>query len=120
MQTSILPMAFECRLKTFTSPLTRAICRVNFLQTQQREIGDHVLPRQQRAAKHTGFLEHVFSTDETQAALKMCKSRGVSINSAIIALCGAAWAKTRCGGVGVDRNIMPVFVHTLQIFMQNI
>jgi len=111
MQPTILPPAFESRLKMPTSPFARAVCKVNFLQAQQGEIGDHVLPRQQRAAKRTVFLEHTFSEDQTRAVLAKCKSSGVSVNNAVFALCGAAWAKSR-HGADVDGNIMPVMMYS--------
>jgi len=118
---TLLPPAFESLLKTPTSPLARAICKVNFLQAQQHEIGNHVLPRQQRGAKRTWFLEHTFSEDQTRAILSICKSRGVSVNNAIFALCASAWAKTRCG-VDVDGNVMPVMMYSainLRPFLQS-
>ncbi|KAF8589400.1 hypothetical protein K439DRAFT_1658001 [Ramaria rubella] len=111
---SLLPPAFETRLKAPSSPLGRAACTVNFLQTQQREVGAHIFPREQRAPQRTRLIEHVFSEEETKTILAVCKQNGVSINNALVAVCCVAWAKTwhEAENENVERCKLPIMIYT--------
>ncbi|KZT61766.1 hypothetical protein CALCODRAFT_490666 [Calocera cornea HHB12733] len=88
-----LPRSVEALLPPApTSRLARAAAQVNYLQSQEREVGGHVLPRQQRGPMKTVLLERGFSRAETTAILALCKKERVSANHAVFALVDVAWA----------------------------
>jgi len=80
------------------SRLGRAIARTDFDLSQQKFIGGHVFPLQSRGARHTIVPTISFDREKTKVMLKNCKSRGVSISSALFAICNIAWARTRPDG----------------------
>ncbi|KNZ74090.1 hypothetical protein J132_08207 [Termitomyces sp. J132] len=88
-----LPPAFESRCTVPRGKFARGVAKVNFLMTKEREIGNHRLTRLQCAPQKTVFLERVFNETHTKAILKRCKENGVTINHAIEALSGVAWAR---------------------------
>ncbi|KZO99634.1 hypothetical protein CALVIDRAFT_354359 [Calocera viscosa TUFC12733] len=75
-----------------SSRLARAAAQVNYLQSQAREVGGHVLPRQQRGPMRTVLLERGFTPEQTKRILARCKKQGVSANHAVFALVDVAWA----------------------------
>ena len=109
-QPAILPGAFESRLSAPCSRLARAICKVNFLQTKQGEIGGHVFPRIQRGPRRTRLIEHPFNEEQTQAILSACKRNGVSVNNALFALCNIAWSRT-CSNTNSKK--LPMYVMSI-------
>ncbi|KAG6901738.1 hypothetical protein C0995_008392 [Termitomyces sp. Mi166 len=88
-----LPPAFETRCTVPRSQFARGVSKINFLMTREKEIGGHKLTRFQRAPQRTVFLERVFDETQTKAILRRCKENGVTINHAIEALSGVAWAR---------------------------
>lgn len=50
-----------------------------------------------KAERHTIVPTVSFDEQRTKAILKACKAHGVSISTALFAICNLAWIKT-CGG----------------------
>ncbi|GJJ13028.1 hypothetical protein Clacol_007277 [Clathrus columnatus] len=113
-QQNILPPPLESMLPSLEAPWKRAISSVNFLQCQQREIGNHTLPRVQNnsisIAKRTRFIVHLFNEQDTRVILQLCKAKGVSVNNAILALCAVSWARMKSTHSG--ENLMPILLYT--------
>lgn len=93
LQINRLPPAFESRCTVPRDKFARGVAKVNFLLTKEKEIGGHRLVRLQRAPQRTVFLERVFDVTQTKTILRRCKENGVTINHAMEALSGVAWAR---------------------------
>jgi len=74
------------------------------------EQGGHTFPRQFSVTRRT--ITPVLSFDEktTKIILNRCKSHGVSISSALFALCNIAWSKT-----SNQTPEMPMYAFILEI-----
>ncbi|KAJ7885180.1 hypothetical protein B0H14DRAFT_3739447 [Mycena olivaceomarginata] len=103
----VLPLNVESRLSTPPSALGKAACKINYLQALSREIGGHSFSRIQRGPKHTILEEREFSEAQTSAILAKCKTNGVTVNHALIALSNIAWA--RCTTQTVE---LPMMLYT--------
>ncbi|EJT99015.1 hypothetical protein DACRYDRAFT_82912 [Dacryopinax primogenitus] len=89
-----LPLPAEALLPSpAQGRLARAAAQVNYLKSQEREVGGHTLPRKQHGPLRTVLLERGFSKEETKRVLQICKKRGVSANHAVFALVDVAWAR---------------------------
>ncbi|KAG5647756.1 hypothetical protein DXG03_008479 [Asterophora parasitica] len=88
-----LPSALEDRLSAPTGKFKRAASRIDFQRNQEKLIGGHTFPKKV-GSRHT--IVPTVSIDEgrTEHLLKRCKANGVSISSALFAICNIAWAKT--------------------------
>ncbi|KAF8913145.1 hypothetical protein CPB84DRAFT_1812064 [Gymnopilus junonius] len=82
-----LPSAMEERIP-------RIAARVDFNQTQQKLIGGHTFPRNSRGLRHTIVPTISIDAENTKKILENCKRRGVSVSSALFAICNIAWART--------------------------
>ncbi|KIJ46118.1 hypothetical protein M422DRAFT_29494 [Sphaerobolus stellatus SS14] len=115
---TLLPLPVEARLPLPTSRFARAATKVNFLQSRQREVGDHTLPRlpaDPSRPLHTKFVEHTFTEEQSKDVLKKCKQHGVSINNMLIAICGASWSKLKEKervAKNAERNLLPLMLYT--------
>jgi len=90
---NILPPAFETRLSSPSSAIGKAASKVNFLQTQGKEIGGHTFSRTQRGPQRTVLIEHAFSESQTVIILAHCKANKVTVNHALSVLCNVAWSR---------------------------
>ncbi|KAJ7253698.1 hypothetical protein B0H12DRAFT_576857 [Mycena haematopus] len=96
----VLPVNVESRLSAPSSAFGKAACKINYLQALSREI-----PSSCPAwTKHTIVEECEFSEAQTSAILAKCKTNGVTVNHALIALCNIAWA--RCTSQTLELPIM--------------
>ncbi|KAG6856718.1 hypothetical protein H0H87_001507 [Tephrocybe sp. NHM501043] len=113
-QTNRLPPAFETRCAVPRGKLPRAASKVNFLMTKEKEIGGHKLVRHQRAPQKTIFAERVIDEFKTRQILRRCKENGVTINHAVEAVCGVAWAKVVSKSDNFSRGVFkdPVMLYT--------
>ncbi|KAG6841064.1 hypothetical protein C0991_002275, partial [Blastosporella zonata] len=109
-----LPPAFEVRCAVPRGKFPKAVSKVNFLMTRENEIGGHKFVRHQRAPQRTIFVERVFDETKTKQILKRCKENGVTINHAIEAACGVAWAQVASLSNEHNRDAFkdPVMVYT--------
>ncbi|KAG6811926.1 hypothetical protein H0H92_005257 [Tricholoma furcatifolium] len=99
-----LAPAYEsrCPVPPRDHKFARAAAKINFALTKEKEIGGHRFTRKQRAPRDTIFVEHVYDELQTKKILKRCKENGVTINHAITALCGVAWARVVQGSPAKD------------------
>ncbi|KAH9475582.1 hypothetical protein JR316_0012699 [Psilocybe cubensis] len=88
-----LPPAYEARIDVPKAALARAVSKVDFAKSLDREIGGHTLPRQQHGPQKTVVQETAFSEAETSEILRKCKANNVTVNHVIVALCNIAWAR---------------------------
>ncbi|KAJ6532709.1 hypothetical protein DFH09DRAFT_1182023 [Mycena vulgaris] len=102
-----LPLSVEARLSAPSSALGRAACKINYMQALSHEIGGHTFSRTQRGAKKTVIQEREFSEAQTATILANCKTNGVTINHALVALCNVAWA--RCTSQSFE---LPMMLYT--------
>ncbi|KAF9270635.1 hypothetical protein L218DRAFT_889237 [Marasmius fiardii PR-910] len=92
---SALPPALEQRLPASpTGRFRKAVARVDFSASQEKLIGGHSFPRCHGNERHTIVPTVSFDEERTKKILKACKTHGVSISSALFAICSIAWAKT--------------------------
>ncbi|TFK30927.1 hypothetical protein FA15DRAFT_662997 [Coprinopsis marcescibilis] len=92
---SQLPLSIEARLpKTPNARIFEAMATVDHLLSQRKLIGGHAFPRRSGKERKTVVPTVPFDSDKTKNILKKCKANGVSISSAIFALCNIAWART--------------------------
>ncbi|KAF8217762.1 hypothetical protein K438DRAFT_1795604 [Mycena galopus ATCC 62051] len=105
--TDILPANVESRLSAPSSAFGKAACKINYLQALSREIGGHSLSRIQHGPKRTIVEECEFSEAQTSAILAKCKTNGVTVNHALVALCNIAWA--RCTSQTLE---LPMMLYT--------
>ncbi|KDR85482.1 hypothetical protein GALMADRAFT_218579 [Galerina marginata CBS 339.88] len=90
-----LPSSMEDRLPAVGARgLGRLGTRVDFNNTQQKLIGGHTFPREPRGTRHTIVPTISIDREKTKKILGNCKRRGVSISSALFAICNIAWART--------------------------
>ena len=89
-----LPSPLEDRLPSLQGRFSQVAAQVDFIKSQEKLIGGHTFPRNSTGPRRT--VTPVISLDEetTKIILKRCKSNGVSISSALFALCNIAWIKT--------------------------
>ncbi|KAF9469852.1 hypothetical protein BDZ94DRAFT_35159 [Collybia nuda] len=89
-----LPAALEDRLPLSNGKLCRLVSRIDFDRSQEKLVGGHTFPRHPGSQRHTVVPTISIDVDRTKKLLKNCKAHGVSISSALFALCNIAWAKT--------------------------
>jgi len=89
-----LPISLEDRLPQSGSKFCQLIGRVDFERSQAKLIGGHTFPRKAGAPRHTVVPTVSIDVDRTKKILKNCKARGVSISSALFAVCNIAWVKS--------------------------
>ncbi|PPR02704.1 hypothetical protein CVT26_009807 [Gymnopilus dilepis] len=90
-----LPSPMEDRLPLIASQgFGPVVARVDFQETQRKLIGGHAFPRKSRGPRHTIVPTISFGPEETRKMLVNSKRRGVSISSALFAICNMAWART--------------------------
>ncbi|THV07508.1 hypothetical protein K435DRAFT_788427 [Dendrothele bispora CBS 962.96] len=91
---SLLPLPMEERLPESPSNLHRLASRVDFLNSQDKLIGGQAFPKKKSPERETVVPTVSFDEERTKKILKACKAHGVSISSALFAICNIAWAKT--------------------------
>ncbi|KAF6766679.1 hypothetical protein DFP72DRAFT_867287 [Ephemerocybe angulata] len=105
---SYLPLSLESQLPP--SPASKfhaAATLVDHLADQRRQIGGHSFPRRSAPDRRTMVPTLSYNADKTKSILKKCKENGVSISSAIFALCNIAWART-----GTDGWELPMMMYS--------
>ncbi|KAI9435803.1 hypothetical protein H4582DRAFT_1817187 [Lactarius indigo] len=88
-----LPASVEENLGTDSSRFRRVAGRIDFQNFLDKQIGGQAFPRRSDPVRHTIVLTTSFDEKKTKAMLKACKARGVSISSAMFAICNIAWAR---------------------------
>ncbi|KAJ6604797.1 hypothetical protein DFH09DRAFT_322316 [Mycena vulgaris] len=90
-----LPSSLEDRLPPLPDgKFRRAVSRVDFNNNQGKLIGGHSFPRRSGNPRRTVVPTVSIDAERTKMMLKKCKSQGVSISSALFAICNIAWART--------------------------
>ncbi|KAI9460527.1 hypothetical protein BJY52DRAFT_1203761 [Lactarius psammicola] len=88
-----LPVSVEENLGTDPSRLRRVAGRIDFQNSLDKQIGGQAFPRRSDPVRHTVVPTTSFDEKQTKAMLKACKAQGVSISSAMFAICNMAWAR---------------------------
>ncbi|RSH85790.1 nrps [Saitozyma podzolica] len=101
-----LPLSLEDQLPRPVTSFQRAAQAVDYQLRLSREVGGHVLPRQERGPKKTVMKEIELDEHTTKRILQRCKKEGVTINSALFALVAMAWAAITPGGLEPDLPIL--------------
>ncbi|KAH9997716.1 hypothetical protein BJV74DRAFT_877283 [Russula compacta] len=91
--TPALPLSIEENLGTEQNRFRRAAGIIDFQNHLDRQIGGQVFPRRKDPIRHTIVPTTSFDGNLTKAMLKKCKAQGVSISSAMFAICNVAWAR---------------------------
>jgi len=89
-----LPSSLEDRLPPVEGRFSQIASRVDFQRHQEKLIGGHTFLRRSGASRRTVVPTVAIDADHTKDLLKQCKAHGVSISSALFAICNIAWAKT--------------------------
>ncbi|KAJ8084481.1 hypothetical protein PM082_003251 [Marasmius tenuissimus] len=91
----VLPPSLEQRLPDGPNGrFYQAATRVDFANEQTKLIGGHSFPKRSGNQRNTIVPTVSFDEERTKKILKNCKAHGVSISSALFAICSIAWAKT--------------------------
>ncbi|KXN88807.1 hypothetical protein AN958_06676 [Leucoagaricus sp. SymC.cos] len=92
---SALPISLEDRLPPLPqSKFFKAGSKVDFKLSQRKLAGGHSFPKRHSQPRHTIVPTVSFDSPKTKAMLQKCKANGVSISSALFAICNVAWART--------------------------
>ncbi|KAF8641188.1 hypothetical protein AX17_000823 [Amanita inopinata Kibby_2008] len=90
-----LPKCLEDRLPVDSDGrLRRLAVRVDHLRSQEKLVGGQAFPRRTGNSRKTVVHNEAFDCERSKLILKACKSRGVSVSSALFAVCNVAWART--------------------------
>jgi len=91
----VLPSAMEDRFPPLLGGNFRRLAsRVDFQNSQDKLIGGHSFPRRSGLVRRTIVPTVPINVEHTKKILKNCKAHGVSISSALFAICNIAWART--------------------------
>ncbi|KAJ7492479.1 hypothetical protein FB451DRAFT_1336381 [Mycena latifolia] len=94
-----LPSSLEDRLPPLPDgKFRRAVCKVDYNNSQSKLIGGHSFPRRPGNPRKTIVPTKSIDAARTKLMLQKCKQKSVSISSALFAICNIAWART------CDRN----------------
>ncbi|KAI0308149.1 hypothetical protein B0F90DRAFT_124131 [Multifurca ochricompacta] len=91
--TPALPASVEENLGTDQNRFRRAAGCIDFQISMDKQIGGQAFPRRTDPVRHTVVPTTSFDENLTRTMLKKCKAQGVSISSAIFAICSIAWAR---------------------------
>ncbi|CAE6470327.1 unnamed protein product [Rhizoctonia solani] len=93
-----LPRSMESALPEFPNGLRRIIGVVDDKLLAGKQIGGQSFPKTKGAVRKTVVPTVSFDEERTRKILARCKTNGVSVSSAIFALCNIAWAKLLAKG----------------------
>lgn len=88
-----LPASVEENLGTDQSRFRRVAGRIDFQNCLDKQIGGQAFPRRSNPVRHTVVPTTSYDERQTKTMLKACKAQGVSISSAMFAICNIAWAR---------------------------
>ncbi|KAF5352707.1 hypothetical protein D9756_005938 [Leucocoprinus leucothites] len=92
----LLPNSVEDQLPLLPqSKFFKAASKIDFKLNQRKLLGGHSLPRKSGQPRRTIVPTASFDPARTKTILQSCKANGVSISSALFAICSIAWARTR-------------------------
>ncbi|KAF8685418.1 hypothetical protein RHS04_00455 [Rhizoctonia solani] len=94
-----LPRSMEAALPALPGGLRRAIGMVDDQLLSTKQIGGQSFPKVKGATRKTVVPTVSFDKERTKKILTHCKANGVSVSSAVFALCNIAWAKLLARGV---------------------
>ncbi|KAJ6623687.1 hypothetical protein B0H10DRAFT_1909040 [Mycena sp. CBHHK59/15] len=89
----IVPPA-EARLPLPHNKFQEAAWKIDHENVQRRSIGGHVFPRISSPVAKQVMRRKTFTIDETVAIVAKCKSKRITLSSAIFALVNLAWIRT--------------------------
>ncbi|CAE6403425.1 hypothetical protein ACGC1H_005339 [Rhizoctonia solani] len=109
-----LPRPMEAALPAFSSKFRRAIGMVDDKLLAAKQIGGQAFPKTKGLDRKTVVPTVSFDEDRTKRILSRCKANGVSVSSAIFALCNIAWARMLArGSVSAEMGAkLPTLMYT--------
>ncbi|CAE7215678.1 unnamed protein product [Rhizoctonia solani] len=93
-----LPRPMEAALPSLSNKFKRAIGKVDDKLLAAKQIGGQAFPKTKGLERKTVVPTVSFDEDRTKRILSRCKANGVSVSSAIFALCNIAWARMLARG----------------------
>ncbi|EKM84094.1 hypothetical protein AGABI1DRAFT_104077 [Agaricus bisporus var. burnettii JB137-S8] len=91
----ILPSTVEDQLPLLSqSKFFKAAAKIDFKLSQRKLVGGQSFPKVHHPLRHTVVPTVSFDPLRTNSILRTCKTNGVSISSALFAICNIAWART--------------------------
>ncbi|KAH9982832.1 hypothetical protein BGW80DRAFT_1160922 [Lactifluus volemus] len=91
--TPALPLSSDEKLGIEKHRFRRAAGQIDFQNFLRKQIGGQAFPRRCDPVRHTIVPTTSFKEDLTKVMLKKCKAQGVSISSALFAVCNIAYAR---------------------------
>ncbi|CAE6455072.1 unnamed protein product [Rhizoctonia solani] len=109
-----LPRSMEAALPAFSNKFGRAIAMVDDKLLVAKQIGGQAFPKTKGLDRKTVVPTVSFDEDRTKRILSHCKANGVSVSSAIFALCNIAWARMLArGSVSAEMGAkLPILMYT--------
>ncbi|KDN45049.1 hypothetical protein RSAG8_05222, partial [Rhizoctonia solani AG-8 WAC10335] len=109
-----VPRPMEAALPTLSNKFGRAISMVDDKLLAAKQIGGQAFPKTKGLERKTVVPTISFDEDRTKRILSRCKANGVSVSSAIFALCNIAWARMLArGSVSVEMGAkLPTLMYT--------
>ncbi|CUA67564.1 hypothetical protein RSOLAG22IIIB_07438 [Rhizoctonia solani] len=109
-----VPRPMEAALPVFSNKLGRAIGMVDDKLLAAKQIGGQAFPKTKGLERKTVVPTVSFDEDRTKRILARCKANGVSVSSAIFALCNIAWARMLAkGSVSAEMGAkLPTLMYT--------
>ncbi|EJC98718.1 uncharacterized protein FOMMEDRAFT_143112 [Fomitiporia mediterranea MF3/22] len=91
----VLPLSLEDALPQINGRFRNAAAKVDFKNSEAKDIGGHAFPRRKSSIRHTVVPTVALDAKKTKAILKRCKENGVSIANAIFSLSAVAWSRMK-------------------------
>jgi hypothetical protein len=104
---SPLPSSMEAQFVPDDKKFRRAVARVDFRKSQSKLIGGHSFPRRTKQPCRTIVPTVPYRAELTKKMLKTCKAHGVSISSALFAICNMAWAR-----ISFEKKELPTMMYS--------
>jgi len=103
---SPIPSSMESQLPP-EAKFRRVVSRLDFRKSQSKLIGGHSFPRRTKQPCHTIVPTVPYRAELTKKMLRNCKAHGVSISSALFAVCNIAWAQ-----ISPDKKELPTMIYS--------
>ncbi|CAE6511000.1 unnamed protein product [Rhizoctonia solani] len=109
-----VPRSMEAALPDFSNKFGRAIGMVDDKLLAGKQIGGHAFPKTKGLERKTVVPTVSFDEARTKRILARCKANGVSVSSAVFALCNIAWARMFArGAVSAEMGAkLPTLMYT--------
>ncbi|KAH8835541.1 hypothetical protein DL96DRAFT_1666279 [Flagelloscypha sp. PMI_526] len=111
--TFAFPPPIEARLSFNRGPWNQAASKAAFTKSLQKQIGGQSFsPRNTANGRRTIVPTVTIGTERTKEILRKCSSNGVSVSSAMFAVCNLAWSRVQSSK---NRETLPLCVPSLNL-----